>query len=75
MKKAKDLPQLRFSKLNMMLDQAMTRRVHRAKEYTIGSQTGTTKELAEKNGLNYQSVKTRLHKGWTLEQALSTPVK
>lgn len=40
-----------------------------------GGETKCLAEWAEVFNLNYQSLQTRLHRGWSIEKALTTPVK
>lgn len=53
-------------------EQSRNRRSNRT--IIVDGQAMTLAEASEKAGLGYATVRLRLNKGWTVEQALSTPV-
>lgn len=65
----------RVMKLGLNLDHAMYDKIGMAKQHTIGSRTGSVRELAETHNIKYASVKSRLQIGWTLEEALAKPLR
>jgi hypothetical protein len=56
---------------------AKLRSVHRARlaSYEYEGRFWSVKDLAEHYGVNYQLLKDRLHAGWPVEKALTTPKK
>lgn len=52
-------------------EQAVNRRNNR--HYTLNGETKTVTEWAREYHTNYQTIDYRLNKGWTLEEALTTP--
>lgn len=52
---------------------AQNNNTRRNRYLTYNGETLTAMQWAEKVGINYSTLCTRLHRGWTIERALSTP--
>ena len=53
----------------------MNLRTEKKKLYTYGGFTGDLKEIANHFGINKGTLNSRLHAGWSLSRALTTPVE
>ena len=71
-------PTLRHRLQTMPLDKALTMPVHsefnatykRARRYSVNGESGTLRELCEKFGVKYDTVRKRMQKGLSVEQAI-----